>query len=147
MDSFHLELAPKLIDSLYVEAMVLADEARACFDRDAFASEMAPDVAVAFSCESLRVTTRIMHSIAWLLAQKAMRAGEIAYQDPEASTLGYAPASDIYLRHRFPGEAQSIISMSEDLYQRLFRISEGMMRPANDMPEPVLMVERLRQAF
>ena len=37
---------------------------------------------------------------------------------------------------------------SEDLYYRLLRISEGLARASVDyVPEPLLMVERLRQAF
>lgn len=56
----------RLVDSLYVEAMVLADEARGYFDqlgrdeRDALEALSR----VAFSCESLKVTTRLMHVIA-----------------------------------------------------------------------------------
>ncbi len=72
-------ITPRLIDALYTEAMVLADEARAYFDDagrderqtlDAFAR-------VGFACESLKVTTRIMHIVAWLLTQKAVVTGEI----------------------------------------------------------------------
>jgi regulator of CtrA degradation len=36
-------LTPKLVDSLYVEAMVLADEARAYFDRNGKDDRMALD--------------------------------------------------------------------------------------------------------
>ena len=63
------KVTAKVIDALYVEAMVLADDARAYFDtfsredRDA----LGPVLRVAFSCESLKVTTRLMHIIAWLL--------------------------------------------------------------------------------
>lgn len=148
MESSHLLITPKLLNSLYTEAMVLADEARACFDRDVYVADMKPTVAVAFSCESLRVTTRLMHSIAWLLAQKALHAGEYIEADDEVTVLGYAQASDEFLRDEFPIEAQNIIMASEDLYYRLLRISEGLARASVDyVPEPLLMVERLRQAF
>lgn len=69
----------RLIDALYTEAMVLADEARSYFDvagRDE--REMLDAMTrVLFSCESLKVTTRLMHVIAWLLTQRAVNAGEL----------------------------------------------------------------------
>ena len=73
-------LTPKLVDSLYVEAMVLADEARSYFDVQAEEdrAQLEPGVRVHFACESLRVTTRLMHIIAWLLTQRAVAAGEIS---------------------------------------------------------------------
>ena len=64
MRNAQLELTPLLVDSLYIEAMLLADEARACFDRSFDAGHLSPEISVAFSCESLKVTTRLMHSIA-----------------------------------------------------------------------------------
>src|SRR5918998_3453475 len=72
-------LTPKLIDSLYVEAMVLADEARSYFDSCGRDDRLALDPVdrVGFSCESLKVTTRLMHVIAWLLTQRAVAAGEL----------------------------------------------------------------------
>jgi regulator of CtrA degradation len=72
-------ITPRLIESLYTEAMVLADEARAYFDdqgRDERLS-LAPFVRVGFACESLKVTTRVMHIVAWLLTQRAVETGEI----------------------------------------------------------------------
>ena len=114
MSNARLELTPLLLDSLYTEAMLLADEARACFDRSHDAGQLAPEISVAFSCESLKVTTRLMHSIAWLLNQKAVRAGEISESDAqnEARNLGYAPASDGPLVLQFPLEAQALIGAS-----------------------------------
>ncbi|MBE7186568.1 MAG: DUF1465 family protein, partial [Methylobacterium mesophilicum] len=69
----------RLIDSLYTEAMVLADEARHYFDEDGRREREALDplVRVGFSCESLKVTTRLMHVIAWLLTRRAVEAGEL----------------------------------------------------------------------
>jgi len=69
-----LVLNNKLVDDLYVEAMVLADEARAYLELGA-AIERAlldPFDRVLFSCESLKVTTRVMQVIAWLLTQRAV---------------------------------------------------------------------------
>jgi regulator of CtrA degradation len=145
----HHELTPKLVDALYTEAMILADEARSYFDRDPLSGGFAPEVSVAFSCESLKVTTRLMHSIAWLLNQKALRAGELSESEATSDVrdLGYAPASDDFQLGRFPEEAQLLIRASEDLYFRLQRISTSMRRLPVDAPVPHMLRDRLLQAF
>ncbi len=149
MYNSHHELTPKLLDALYTEAMLLADEARSYFDRDQLSGNLSPEISVAFSCESLKVTTRLMHSIAWLLNQKALRAGELSQDDAnsDARDLGYAPASDSYQVARFSEEAQSLIAASEDLYFRLQRFSSKMRDQSATMPEPLAMMERIRANF
>ena len=55
-----MRITSRLIDSLYTEAMLLADEARSYFDdagRDD-RSTLEPFARVGFACESLKVTTR-----------------------------------------------------------------------------------------
>jgi regulator of CtrA degradation len=145
----HLELTPMVIDGLYIEAMVLADEARSYFDSDR-ARDIVPAAAgVAFSCESLKVTTRLMHVIAWLLNQKAIRAGELNSRDTfdGLEELGYAPASDRLWLEQLPDEAQILIAASEDLYYRVKRLVEHMARADTVVPEPLVMMDRLRAAF
>lgn len=75
------DLSPTIVESLYSEALVLADEARAAFDlsgRLTAASEDEDLARIALSCEALRTTTRMMHAIAWLLNQRAYFAGELS---------------------------------------------------------------------
>ena len=74
-----VRITSRVIDALYTEAMLLADEARSYFDdcgRDD-RSSLEPFARVGFACESLRITTRIMHIVAWLLTQRAIDSGEI----------------------------------------------------------------------
>jgi regulator of CtrA degradation len=119
-------LTPKLVDSLYVEAMVLADEARSYFDVQAEEDRetLDPFVRVGFACESLRVTTRLMHVIAWLLTQRAVAAGEISAAEARTPDrrLGEAPESDHLLARSFPETARMLIQSSEDLYNRVRRL-------------------------
>src|SRR6187455_2142829 len=103
----------KLIDSLYVEAMVLADEARTYFDELGREERDTLDALtrVAFSCESLKVTTRLMHIIAWLLTQRAVQAGEMAPHealDP-SRRLGPAPVSETAAVETMPSAARGLI--------------------------------------
>ena len=120
-------ITPKLLDALYTEAMILADEARSYFESGRFDEESHPDssLSVSFSCESLKVTTRLMHCIAWLLNQKALHGDEIsdgeAWQKDRA--LGFAADSDLEMVDQFPAEAKQIILASEELYYRLQRLS------------------------
>jgi regulator of CtrA degradation len=124
-------ITPRLIDSLYTEAMLLADEARAYFDeegRDERAT-LPPFVRVGFACESLKVTTRIMHIVAWLLTQKAVESGEIMSPDgrrPERR-LGKASDSDSAVVEQLPDSAQKLVNASVDLYARIKRLDEGQM--------------------
>src|SRR4051794_31756866 len=123
------QLTPKLVDSLYVEGMVLADEARSYFDtigRDDRLS-LDPIDRVGFSCESLKVTTRLMHVIAWLLTQRAVAAGELS-RDQAGETerrLGDAPQTDRDLFQRLPAAAAELVQASEELYERVSRIDAG----------------------
>ena len=123
------ELTPKLVDSLYVEAMVLADEARSYFDCAARDDRLALDPVdrVGFACESLKVTTRLMHVIAWLLTQRAVAAGELTRAQASDSDrrLGPAPEFDTALLPRLPEAAAELIRASEELYDRVSRLDAG----------------------
>ena len=122
-------ITPRLVDALYVEAMLLADEARAYFDevgRDE-RSNLEPFARVGFACESLKVTTRIMHIVAWLLTQRAIETGELHQIDgrrPERR-LGHATTREAAVIDQMPPAAQRLIHSSSDLYARLQRLDEG----------------------
>src|SRR5881628_762174 len=124
-----VRITSRLVDSLYTEAMLLADEARSYFD-DAGRDDRAglePFARVGFACESLKVTTRIMHIVAWLLTQRAIESGEIPGRDgrrPERR-LGHAQDTDPAILAVLPPSAQKLISASTDLYARVKRLDEG----------------------
>ena len=124
-------ITPRLVDAFYTEAMVLADEARSYFDeagRNA-RDELDPFVRVGFACESLKVTTRIMHIVAWLLTQRAIESGEIPSRQgrrPERR-LGHANDSDPVIVELLPEAARRLIVSSADLSSRVKRLDEGTM--------------------
>lgn len=137
------EITPRLIESLYTEAMLLADEARSYFDQQARdeRSEMPPFVRVGFACESLKVTTRIMHIVAWLLTQRAVESGEIKRADgrrPERR-LGHANDSDPVVVEQLPESARKLISASTELYARIKRLDEGQLVEPPASPARALM--------
>jgi regulator of CtrA degradation len=118
-------LTLRVINALYVEAMVLADEARAYFDQAGHSARdaMRPLDRVSFSCESLKVTTRLMHSIAWLLTQRAMEERTSPGSDPR---LGLAASSDSRTLDTLPEEARRIVSATIDLYDRITRLQRNL---------------------
>ncbi|MEP6786618.1 MAG: DUF1465 family protein [Sphingomonadales bacterium] len=123
-------LAKRLIDSLYMEAMIMADEVRAYFDETGREARDALDPIdrVLFSCESLKVTTRLMHIIAWLLTQRAVEAGELSPDGAREGSrrLGDRIDTDIVTLGRLPGEARALVEGSMDLHARVARVEAGL---------------------
>ncbi|MDO6415155.1 DUF1465 family protein [Sphingomonas sp. BIUV-7] len=127
-------LAARLVDALYTEAMLLADETRGYFDdagqieRDA----LPPRLRVEFACEALKATTRLMQVIGWLLMRKAVHAGELPEGSGTADNrrLGEAPPLDPAVVTRLPHAARRLLANGEDLYQRVRRMDEGIEAPA-----------------
>lgn len=137
MSQPQVRITSRLIDSLYTEAMLLADEARSYFD-DAGREErstLQPLARVGFACESLKVTTRIMHIVAWLLTQRAIESGEIPMRDGKRADrrLGNAQDSDPDVVATLPESAQKLINSSSDLYARVKRLDDGAMD--SDVPQ------------
>jgi len=148
-----ITLTPKLVASLYTEAMVLADEVRAYFDRHGREERdsLDPLARVGFSCESLKVTTRLMHVIAWLLTQRAAEAGEISHRQARSPSrrLGEAPESDEGLLAILPANAVALINSSRDLYARVARLDQGAVPAATEVhPSPARsLLSRLERSF
>jgi regulator of CtrA degradation len=130
MSNDHFPFTVKLIESLYVEAMVLADEARSYFELSPQDQGLGTndDIRIDMSCESLRVTTRLMHSIAWLLNQKAFFAGELSAHQlhSRSRALGKCTSSDPFVVARLPLEAQRLIEETRHLLDRLVRLEKSL---------------------
>jgi regulator of CtrA degradation len=147
-------LHARLVDSLYTEAMVMADEARAYFalQGEGERFDMPMLARIAFSCESLKVTTRLMHVIAWLMAQRAWRRGEISDEVMRDGRhcLGEAAATDAAVMTDFPVAARALVDGSADLYDRVARL-EALMEEETDTPVGIgparALLERLESVF
>lgn len=141
----------RLVDSLYVEAMLLADEARAYFDVVGRAERDSLEALsrVTFSCESLKVTTRLMHIIAWLLTQRAVEAGELAPGDALSPSrrLGEAPETDAATLDTMPVQARTIIATSIELHRRVARLDASLDEPVTEASPARRMLERLSASF
>ncbi|MBA2466780.1 MAG: DUF1465 family protein [Sphingomonas sp.] len=129
LSSIEAQITPRLVDALYIEAMLLADEARAYFDDVGKGDRLLlePFARVGFACESLKVTTRIMHIVAWLLTQRAIETGELDKGDGRRAErrLGHATTSEAKVIEQMPPAAQRLIISSSDLFARVQRLDEG----------------------
>jgi regulator of CtrA degradation len=142
-------LTARLIDSLYVEAMLLADELRTYFDERGRADRerLPPSARVSFSCESLKATTRLMHVVAWLLIRRAVETGELdpVHARGVGRRLGNVPESEPHIVAGLPEAARVLIAASCDLHARVHRLDAETAPPA---PSPArLLIERLERAF
>lgn len=134
------------VENLYVEAMVLADEAHAAFAAardlgrvDGGRIDSAHGDAllhVGLACESLKTTTRLMRVIAWLLHRRAMIAGDPgAGPDDSAARIGEPVAADWSLCDRFEAPLRRIVAASERLFARVAALEAGWHAPT--VPPPV----------
>jgi regulator of CtrA degradation len=141
----------RLVDTLYVEAMLLADDARSYFDDDGRddRDSLAPMARVTFSCESLKVTTRLMHVIAWLLTQRAVLAGELLERDAldPSRRLGDSPGTGGDTVAELPDQAQSLVMSSIDLHRRVARLDAAQEAGLPEESPARQMFQRLAMAF
>ena len=144
-------LERRLIDSLYTEAMLLGDEARGYFDASSNAQrDGLPAIdRVMFSVEALKITTRLMHILSWLLTQRAVVAGELAPQAAllESHRMNANVDSDASVIAALPDEARALAEGSIELFRRVRRLdaslglSEPLASPANQL------LDRLKSAL
>jgi regulator of CtrA degradation len=124
------DLSPTIVESLYSEALLLADEARATFDLSGRLDIVGEDedlARVALSCEALRTTTRMMHAIAWLLNQRAFFSGEISeFQLRHHGRLPPAqPASSPEQLEMLGPDTQELIRRTERFHARIARLDKA----------------------
>jgi len=128
-----------IIEALYCEALVLADDVRQVFDLATLPNEIDPQAdltRLALSVEGLRTTTRVMHVLAWLLNQRAYFAGELTeFQLRRHSTLpADRPAEEDNLL-KLEEPTRQLIRETELLHARITRLDGAWrdrfeMRPA-----------------
>ncbi len=134
-------LTRKFVDALYTEAMVLADETRTYFDDTCQAERdrLPPQPRVLFSCEALKVTTRLMHCVTWLLRARANA-------DESDMPLSQVEGSRPHTIRVLPDDAKALILASQDLYERVARLEEQLHTGPMVSPVSTLMT-RLSAAF
>jgi regulator of CtrA degradation len=143
---------PRIIESLYGEALVLSDEVRAAFMLSGRIENAGRDedlARIALSCEALRTTTRMMHAIAWLLNHRAYFMGELSeFQLRRHGRLTRdAAAADPERMALLEPHVRDLIAASERFYARLMRLDNGWRQRDPEAPSAIATLrERLRVA-
>lgn len=141
---------PRIIEGLYSEALVLADEVRTAFRLSGRLDTAAREDdlrRIALSCEALRTTTRMMHAIAWLLNHRAYFMGELSeFQLRRHGKLSRdAAAADPDRLALLDPEIRDLIGASERFYARLMRLDNGWRQTELPMPSAIAALrERIR---
>ncbi|MBL4792777.1 DUF1465 family protein [Citromicrobium bathyomarinum] len=119
-----VDITALIVEELYCEANVLADEVRAVFAPAV--SELMPSelpLRRALECEGLKATTRIMHVLAWLLNHRAFLAGQMSNRQWEQHTNlppDRAPAADMMDLLDLP--TQALVAETQRLHARVARL-------------------------
>ena len=139
----------QVVEELYEETLLLADEARAVFDmRAREPGESEGDAQrIALSIEGLRTTTRLMNLLAWLLNQRAFFAGELSEaQVKRCGSLAQDRSSDPVQMARLELGTRALIRESERLYARAGRLDRQLQREEDEGQARALQ-GRLSNAF
>ncbi|QFT76892.1 DUF1465 family protein [Erythrobacter sp. THAF29] len=131
-------LSRPIIEALYGEALILADEVRAVFALGTKrpGSDEDTSVRLALSTEGLKTTTRMMHLLAWLLNQRAFFSGELS--ENQVRNHGALPPdrpSDPQQLELLEAETVALIEETEALHQRIARL-DAAWRQGFDMGSP-----------
>jgi len=124
------DISPTIVETLYRDALDLADEARAAFDMSGRLDIVGADEdlsRVALSCEALRTTTRMMHAIAWLLNHRAFFAGEMSeFQLRRHGRLPPPqPESDPEQLAMLSPDLQLLVGRTRRFYDRITRLDRA----------------------
>jgi len=144
-------LSDRLTETLYTEALLLADETHAYYDSTGRneRENLDPKTRVQFACEALKATTRLMHVIAWLATRRAIANGELAEGDPRSPErqLAESAATDPVVLGMMPTAARRLIMAGIDLYERVGRVAAGIEAPIASASPARQLLQRLERAF
>jgi regulator of CtrA degradation len=126
-----------LLHTTLDETMALLVRARDYVSYAAPAAQLGllPAERLQISCEAMRVTARLSHVMAWLLAQKAVQAGEIS---PVAAAAAYRLSEDDVclleggdVSMALPEGLRDLLDKSRALYVRVTRLDTLVQRSAS----------------
>jgi len=144
-------LSDRLTETLYTEALLLADETHAYYDLAGRTEResLDPKSRVQFACEALKATTRLMHVIAWLATRRAIATGELAEGDPSSieRRLGESAPTDSSVLGMMPTAARRLIMAGIDLHERVGRVASGIEAPIALASPARALIQRLERAF
>ncbi len=145
------DLNRTIVEDLYCEALLLADEIRSIFDLTPIrtSGDEADRQRLALSVEGLRTTTRVMHALAWLLNHRAFFCGELSeFQLRRHSKLPPDRAPEPENLRLLDDHTCEMVLASQRLHERIARLDrEWRERFENRTPAIQQMHEKLDSAM
>ena len=127
--------ATAFFSKTYDEAMALTVEARDYFAHrsSAEARDLGPATGLEYCRESSRLTTQLTQVMAWLMAQRAVHAGEMTIDEARSEAHRLAGAArglaDEGARHaELPAGLRSLLQRSTRLFRRVAQLDSMMDR-------------------
>jgi regulator of CtrA degradation len=144
---------------LFREGMTLVEEAASYLDGPGRTeSRVLPrPAALAYSTESMRLTTRLMQVASWLLLQRAVNEGELTSSQAQAERMRVKLAHEDYgcgpeIFAQLPPTLRSLSQRSVRIQERVMHLDQSLAvahsrEPVKAQSEVASQVERLRMAF
>jgi regulator of CtrA degradation len=144
---------------LFREGMALVEEAASYLDgpgRDE-SRDLPRPAALAYSTESMRLTTRLMQVASWLLLQRAVNEGELTSREAQAERVRVKLSREDYgcrpdLFAQLPFTLRALSERSVRIQERVMHLDQSLVvahsrEPIRGRSEVASQVERLRAAF
>ena len=144
---------------LFREGMALVEEAAAYLDGPGRVESQAlpRPAALAYSTESMRLTTRLMQVASWLLLQRAVNEGELTASQAQAERMRVKFCREEYdcrpeIFAQFPPTLRDLSQRSVRIQERVMHLDQSLVvahsrEPVKARSEVASQVERLRAAF
>jgi regulator of CtrA degradation len=144
---------------LFREGMTLVEEAAAYLDGPGRVESHAlpRPAALAYSTESMRLTTRLMQVASWLLLQRAVNEGELTSSQAQAERVRVKLSREDYgcgpeLFEQLPPTLRGLSHRSLRIQERVMHLDQSLVvahsrNPVSAPLEVASQVERLRAAF
>jgi regulator of CtrA degradation len=155
----HRLAASGAFKDLFREGMALVEEAASYLDGPGReeSRDLPRAAAVAYSTESLRLTTRLMQIASWLLLQRAVNEGELTSAQAQAERVRVKLSREDYgcapeLFDQLPPTLRRLSQRSLRIQERVMHLDQGLVIAHSRAPvraplEVASRVERLRAAF
>ncbi len=144
---------------LFKEGMALVEEAASYLDGPGREESraLARPAALAYSTESMRLTTRLMQVASWLLLQRAVNEGELTSSQAQAERVRVKLSREDYgcgpeLFEQLPVALRNLSQRSLRIQERVMHLDQSLVvahsrEPIKTPSEVASQVERLRAAF
>jgi len=155
----HRLAASGAFKDLFREGMALVEEAASYLDGPGRVESrgLPRAAALAYSTESMRLTTRLMQVASWLLLQRAVNEGELTSSQAQAERFRVKLSREDYgcapeLFEQLPPTLCSLSRRSLRLQERVIHLDQSLIvahsrEPLKARSEVASQVERLRAAF